>query len=74
MERYWENGSGYYDPTATKAIERENAAAKKKKKQKSRNKLVHDTILEIKNILESRDLELVGRIVILDKQTNKKYK
>lgn len=28
MERYWENASGYYDPTATKAIERENAAAR----------------------------------------------
>ncbi len=74
MERYWENASGYYDPTATKAIKRENAEAKKKKIQKARNKLVHNTIQEIKSILESRDLELVGRIVIRDKKTNKKYK
>lgn len=69
MERYWENGSGYYDPTATKTIEKET-----RKEIKARNKEVHDTIQEIKNLLEDRDMELVERIVIKDKRTNKKYK
>lgn len=72
MEKYWENGSGYYDPTATKAIENENAT--EKARQKARNKQVHDTVQEIKNILKERDLELVGRIVLKDKKTNIKYK
>lgn len=63
MERYWENGSGYYDPTAKKVIENES----------KRNKQVHDTILEIKNILKDRDLELVDRIKIKDKRTKKTY-
>lgn len=69
MEKYWKNGSGYYDPTATKAIEKET-----RKETKARNKEVHDTIQEIKNLLEDRDMELVERIVIKDKRTNKKYK
>lgn len=72
MEKYWKNGSGYYDPTATKVIEKENAA--EKARQKARNKQVHDTIQEIKNMLKEKDLELVGRIVLKDKKTNKKYK
>lgn len=69
MKRYWENGSGCYDPTAAKTIEKEI-----KKESKARSKQVHDTIQEIKNMLKNRDLELVGRIVIKDKKTNKKYK
>lgn len=57
MEKYWTNKSGYYDPTATKAIENETA-----RENKARNKQIHDTIREIKNILEDRDLELLCRI------------
>lgn len=63
MERYWENGSGYYDPTAKKAIDNES----------KRNKQVHDTIREIKNILKDRDMELMARIQVRDKVTKKTY-
>ena len=63
MDRYWENASGYYDPTAKQAIDNEA----------KRNKQLHDTILEIKNILKARDLELVDRIKIKDKLTKKTY-
>lgn len=63
MDRYWENASGYYDPTAKKAIDNES----------KRNKQVHDTIREIKNILKDRDLELLDRIKIKDKKTKKTY-
>lgn len=69
MERYWENGSGYYDPTAKGAIESETS-----RERLARNKQVHDTIREIKNILKDRDLELVDRMVIRDKNTNKEYR
>lgn len=68
MGRYWENGSGCYDPTAKQAIERETA------NERARNKQIHDTIQEVKNLLKEKDLELVGRIVLKDKISNKKYK
>lgn len=61
MSRYWENQSGYYDPVAKEAIDNES----------KRNKEVHDTINEIKNILGDRELVLVERIVIKDKKTKK---
>lgn len=69
MGRYWENDSGYYDPTLAKVIENENSREKS-----ARNKQVHDTIREIKNILEDRDLQLLGRIIIKDKTNNREYK
>lgn len=68
MEKYWENASGCYDPTLAKVIEHENSD------EKARNKHIQDTIQEIKNILKKRDLELMGRIEIKDRKTNKKYK
>ena len=49
MNRYWENQSGYYDPVVKEVIDNES----------KRNKEVHDTIQEIKNILKDRDLKLV---------------
>lgn len=72
MDKYWKNASGYYDPTLAKVIEDENA--KENLIKKARKKQVHDTIQEIKNILRKRDLELIGRIELRDKRTNKKYK
>lgn len=69
MGRYWENESGYYDPTLARVIENENGREKS-----ARNKQVHDTIQEIKNILEQSDLQLLERIQVKDKITNKKYK
>ncbi len=64
MSRYWENQSGYYDPTVKTVIENES----------KRNKEVHDTINEIKNILKDRDLVLVERMILKDKLTKKIYK
>ena len=68
-EKYWENGSGYYDPTAKAAIESETS-----REQSARNKQVHNTIREVKNMLEGRDLELIDRITLRDKINNKEYK
>lgn len=68
MDKYWENGSGYYDPTAKEVLENET------REERARNKQVHDTVREIKNILKDRDMELIGRVVIKDKNTNKEYR
>lgn len=64
MTRYWENQSGYYDPTATEVIKNES----------KRNKEIHDTINEIKNILKDKDLVLIERIKLKDKRTKKIYR
>ena len=64
LTRYWENGSGVYDPVPTKVIDNEA----------KRNKEIHDTIQEIKNILKERDLILIERMVIKDKRTKKIYR
>ena len=61
MDRYWENQSGYYDPTATEVIKNES----------KRNKEIHDTINEIKNILKDKVIILAERIVIKDKRSKK---
>lgn len=71
-EPYWLNGEGYHDPTVANVIERENAI--ENASEKARNKQIHDTIREIKNILEKRDLALIRRIELKDKRTDKKYK
>lgn len=69
MEKYWINGLGYYDPTVARAIENENS-----KERAARNKQVHDTIRQIKNILESKDLQLLDRIQVKDRKTKKEYR
>ncbi|SCL85029.1 hypothetical protein [Sporanaerobacter sp. PP17-6a] len=67
MSKYWENASGCYDPTAAKIIEKENFV------ERVRDKEVHDTIREIKNILKYRNLELIDRVKLKDKETGRKY-
>lgn len=64
MNRYWENGSGCYDPTAKQAIDNEG----------SRNKQIHDTIREVKNIFKSRNIKLVERMIVEDMENGKIYK
>lgn len=64
MDRYWENQSGVYDPIAKQVIDNEY----------KRNKQVHDTIREIKNILRDRDLKLAERMIIEDKLSKKIYR
>ena len=63
-DRYWENGSGYYDPVAKEAIDNES----------KRNKEIHDTINQVKTLLKDKDLILVERIKLKDKRTKKIYR
>lgn len=69
MDRYWENGSGIYDPVAKEAIEKEKTI-----NQKMRNKEIHDTINQIKNILGSKNLKLLNRMELKDELSGKIYK
>jgi hypothetical protein len=62
--RYWENQSGYYDPTAKAAIDNDEKP----------DKLVRDSVYEIKLLLKSRNLELLNRMVIKDVKSGKVYK
>ena len=66
----WLNGSGYYDPTAYKALENVN-------KQQSQNHVddsAHMVISTIRNILHLSGFELIGRIQIKHKKSGKIYK
>lgn len=76
MDKYWMNKEGYYDPTVTQVIEKENHAerAKKLALERKRDKEVYKTIREIKKVLESKNFELVGRIALRDKRTRKEYR
>ena len=60
MTRYWENQSGYYDPVAKMVID-----------IIKRNKEIHDTINQVKNILKDKDLILVERMVLKDLKLRK---
>ena len=64
MTRYWENQSGIYDPVAKTAIDNET----------KRNKEIHDTINQVKNLLADKDLVLIERIKLKDKRTKKIYR
>ena len=61
--RYWENASGYYDPTAKKAIDNQY--------EPDRN--VKDGIYEVKQLLKGRGLPMINRIAIKDTKTGKIY-
>lgn len=64
MNRYWENGAGYYDPTAKKAIDNQNEP----------NKNVRDAVYEVKRLLKGRNLKLENRMIIKDIKSGKVYK
>ena len=62
--RYWENGAGYYDPTAKEVIEN----------QREPDKNVRDAIHEVKLLLKGRNLKLENRMIIKDVKSGKLYK
>lgn len=67
--KFWENKHGYYDPVLSEVIKNEN-----KREREPRDKLINGVIKEIKQILNSKNLELVERIVIKDKVSKKIYR
>lgn len=68
---HWKNGEGYHDPTSGKAID--TIERKTKKKATARDKVVTNVIESIKAMLNAFDLELIERVKIKDRKTNKEY-
>lgn len=64
MSRYWENGAGYYDPTAKQAIDN----------QEEPDRNVRDAVFEVKQLLKGRNLKLENRMIIKDIKSGKLYK
>lgn len=62
--RYWENGAGYYDPTAKQAIDN----------QEEPDRNVRDAVFEVKQLLKGRNLKLENRMIIKDIKSGKLYK
>jgi len=65
------NGSGCSDPTAFAAIKK--VGRNGKLKPRNREKDVTDMMSIIKRILDVMDFRLEGRLVLIDKQTGKRY-
>lgn len=64
----YRNKEGYPDPTAGEAL---GAVAKEEREQ---NKAVTTLITMLKQIISLAGFELVGRIVLRDKETGKEYR
>lgn len=64
----YKNGEGYRDPTAGEAV------GKVAREEKKRNEAVTSLITMLKQIISLAGFELVGRIVLKDKETGKEYR
>lgn len=64
----YRNNEGYRDPTAGEAV---GMVAKEEKK---RNEAVTSLITMLKQIISLAGFELVGRIILKDKETGKEYR
>ena len=61
----YRNNEGYRDPTAVGAVAKE---------ERKRNEAVTSLITMLKQIISLAGFELVGRIVLKDKETGKEYR
>lgn len=68
MNKPWQNGSGYSDFTAYKAIK--NVSDEERKIERAANMIV----ATVKNILELAGFEPIGRIQIKHKKSGKEFR
>ena len=66
----YKNTEGYPDPTAGMAIHE----VQKEERRKEHNEAVSTLITMLKQIISLAGFELVGRIVLKDKETGKEYR
>lgn len=66
----YKNKEGYPDPTAGVAMHE----VQKEEKRKEHNQAVTTLITMLKQIISLAGFELVGRIVLRDKETGKEYR
>lgn len=62
------NGSGCNDPTAYEALKNIES-----RPRTQRDKAVSDFVAIVKKLAEIADFEISGRIVLVDKQTGRRY-
>lgn len=68
----YRNSEGYKDPTAGEALG--TLAKEERQKEKEHNAAVTTLITMLKQIISLAGFELVGRIVLKDKETGKEYR
>lgn len=68
----YRNKEGYPDPTAGEAIGK--IAKEERIEQRERNAAVTSLITMLKQIISLAGFELVGRIILKDKETGKEYR
>lgn len=68
----YRNKEGYHDPTAGEALG--TVAKEERQETKERNAAVTSLVTMLKQIISLAGFELVGRIILKDKETGKEYK
>lgn len=68
----YRNKEGYPDPTAGEALG--TVAKEERQEARERNAAVTSLITMLKQIISLAGFELVGRIVLRDKETGKEYR
>ena len=68
----YKNSEGYLDPTVGEAMS--NIAAEQRRKQAARLAAISALIPILRQTAELVGFEIVGRVVLLDKESGKKYR
>ena len=68
----YKNSEGYLDPTVGEA--RSNIAAEQRRKEADRLAAISALIPILRQTAELVGFEIVGRVVLLDKESGKKYR
>ncbi len=68
----YKNSEGYPDPTTGEALN--NITQEEKRREAERLAVISDLIPVLKKTAELVGFEVVGRIVLMDKETGKKYR
>lgn len=69
---HYKNAEGYPDPTTGEAMS--NIAMEERQKDAERLAVISELIPIMKKTAELVGFEVVGRIILVDKETGKKYK
>lgn len=68
----YRNAEGYSDPTTGEALD--NIAREERQRESARLAMISNLIPILKKTAELAGFEVVGRIVLQDKETGKKYR
>lgn len=72
MITHYKNSEGYNDPTVGEALS--NITQQEQKKEAERLSTINELIPIMKKTAELVGFEVVGRIILVDKETGRKYR